>query len=96
MNILKQTKWTLHEKHPCNLSVLDEYSSDEWMVIVSYPCVSFGQEDRYFGCRPFWLYCKLKRSKSDDAIDNWIWQLDWKKDINEVKRPSGEMADAPA
>jgi hypothetical protein len=87
MTILEKTKLTLSEKHPYNFTVIDEYSTDEWMVIMGYSCVSYSPEDDYIylGYEPKLLLDLLEKSKDDNEIDNWIWRLNWHRDMNEAK-----------
>lgn len=45
MSILEKTKQTLLNKHPYNFTVMDEYSTEEQIVICGYPDVPLSDKD---------------------------------------------------
>ena len=85
MSILEKTKQTLLNKHPYNFTVMDEYSTEEQIVICGYPDVPLSDKDgegSYLVQDHKWLLEKLENSKDDDEIDRWIWKLDWRKELD--------------
>ena len=67
---------------------MEEHSTDDWIVIVSYPDVFDPAVDTYsyYGCHPLWLLRVLEICKDGNTLDDIIWHFRWEKDIEKVKK----------